>query len=247
MKKIKFVICYDGSHVNGWHGTNGVFVKNLLQDAFYKITQENTIFYCCGRTDSGVHALKQTVHCTYELIISIDKMKNAMNFYLPKFIRILQCDLVDNKFHSRFSSLYRKYMYKIYLSKETNPFIENYALRISYDINIKLMQSLMQQLIGIFDFKSFCHGKYKGSTVKQMDNCYLEKGSDNLGNQTIELFFQSKSFAHHQIRNLVGGILYVGKGLWSIEDFFIVLNKKHRKFGPPMMQPKALYFLESGY
>ena len=62
MIRIKLILSYDGYYINGWTGTNGIFVDNLLSEAIYKLCGDKVICHCAGRTDKGVHALYQVCH-----------------------------------------------------------------------------------------------------------------------------------------------------------------------------------------
>ena len=63
MQRYKIKIEYDGTPFVGWQfQKNGLSIQKVLQDAIFNFSQERTVVTGDGRTDSGVHALKQIAH-----------------------------------------------------------------------------------------------------------------------------------------------------------------------------------------
>jgi tRNA pseudouridine38-40 synthase len=245
--RLKFIICYDGNFLNGWFGSSGFFVKNFLEEALEKITSEKTIFFCSGRTDSGVSAINQVCHCDLsDENFHGEKIKPGMNFLLPNFIKIISCEKVSEDFHARFSAKKRKYMYLFYQNDFEIPLLKNRAFLVK-KFNKEEVKKCLNYLIGCHDFSTFCPKKYSGKKIRTMEECFLEESTDIFGYKIYKFFFIAKSFAHHQIRNIMGGIFEVCKENWSYENFVERMNKKQRIFGGNTMPSFALYFVESIY
>ena len=63
MPKYKINIEYDGSDFVGWQKQeNGISIQSSLEDAVYKLTNEDVRIFGAGRTDAGVHAKGQVAH-----------------------------------------------------------------------------------------------------------------------------------------------------------------------------------------
>ena len=63
MQRYKIKIEYDGTPFVGWQfQKNGLSIQKVLQDAIFALSQEKVTVTAAGRTDSGVHALKQVAH-----------------------------------------------------------------------------------------------------------------------------------------------------------------------------------------
>ncbi len=63
MQRYKLLIEYDGTSFVGWQfQKNGLSIQEVLQTAIYNLFKEKVTVMGAGRTDSGVHALKQVAH-----------------------------------------------------------------------------------------------------------------------------------------------------------------------------------------
>ena len=62
---------YLGTNFVGWQfQKNGLSIQKVLQDAIFALSQEKVTVTAAGRTDSGVHALKQVAHFDLKKYIS---------------------------------------------------------------------------------------------------------------------------------------------------------------------------------
>ena len=115
MSRYKLTIEYDGTGYFGWQRQKGVkTIQGTLEAAIKAFCGEDVVLYVSGRTDAGVHALGQVAHFDIEKNFPAWQVVDAINFHLHgEKIVILQCELVDENFHARFSSLQRAYCYKI--------------------------------------------------------------------------------------------------------------------------------------
>ena len=58
---------------------------------------------------------------------------------------------------------------------------------------------------------------------------------------------QARSFLHHQVRNLVGSLKWVGEGKWTASDLKKVLEARDRKCAGQTAPPDGLYLTEVQY
>ena len=76
---------YDGTGFVGWQKQeNGVSVQNLIENALLKAIGQRVNLYVAGRTDAGVHAIKQVAHFDYKATkkLEIKNLSEAINFYI---------------------------------------------------------------------------------------------------------------------------------------------------------------------
>ena len=67
MPRIKLEIEYDGTGFVGWQKQeNGVSVQTLIENALLKAIGQRVNLYVAGRTDAGVHAIRQVAHFDYK-------------------------------------------------------------------------------------------------------------------------------------------------------------------------------------
>ena len=55
------------------------------------------------------------------------------------------------------------------------------------------------------------------------------------------------AFLHHMVRNIVGALVYVGKGALRPEEMAGLLAARDRTFAPPTFMPDGLYLTGVGY
>ena len=245
MPRYKLIIEYDGTGLVGWQRqVEGLSVQGLLEDTLQKFTPVKTTVWGAGRTDAGVHALAQVAHINLAREWVPFRLREAINYHLrPHNIAIIHCEEVDQDFHARFSAQYRCYSYRIINRYAPLTLEKNRAWRIMVPLNIETMQQAAKILIGTHDFTSFraqeCQAHSPVKTLDQLDICYRE--------QRIEAFVKAKSFLHHQVRNMMGALVWVGRGHWTVEQFEQAFLQRDRRHAAPTAPACGLYFVEVGY
>ena len=71
-----------------------------------------------GRTDAGVHALGQVAHFDLKKTMTMDAIRDGLNFHIKKLykkikVSVLATKKVKKDFHARFSAKKKTYVYKI--------------------------------------------------------------------------------------------------------------------------------------
>ena len=242
---VKFILSYDGTDYNGFQSqSNGNTIEDYLKKAISKITNVQTTIYCAGRTDSGVHAEGQVINFyTDKINMNTDNWLNAVNSLLPKDIRILKCELVDNNFHSRRSTLFREYHYNIINSPVISALQNRYAAHCSYPLDIELLKKYAECLVGEHDFTSFCAlSDTNKSKVRLMHSINIDKNGEML---TIK--FIANAFLHKMIRNIVGTFLMLHKFEKSADEIKRIIESKDRKMAGPTYMARGLVFKKVYY
>lgn len=246
-------LAYNGSAYHGWQSQpSGNTVQDRLQAAVQSFTaQEQTItLYCAGRTDTGVHACEQIVH----LISPVQRPQNAwvrgLNAKLPPDIRVMWAEILasdeagDNcRFHARFSAVSRSYLYVL----RNHPV--HSALHFTqvgwdfHELDVAAIDRAAQYLVGTHDFSSFrsseCQAKSPIKTLHRLE----VRQHGNL----IFFFLKANAFLHHMVRNILGALLYVGKGKYPPEFMLELLAHRNRSMAPPTFMASGLYLLGVEY
>lgn len=246
MVRYKIIVEYLGTDFNGWQRqSSGKSVQSVLEDAIFKFTSENVHVYGSGRTDSGVHALGQVAH--FDLTKEFDEqvVKNATNFHLrPHKISIVDCKIVQEDFHARFSAKRRTYIYKILNNNHPSVIYKDlYWNFYKRKLDNNLMQIAANLLIGHHDFSSFraanCQAK---SPMKTIDFIEISKEGDE-----ILITITAKSFLYHMVRNIVGSLVDVGVGKITIQQFEEIFYSCDRNKSSPTAPACGLYFFNVEY
>jgi tRNA pseudouridine38-40 synthase len=232
---------YDGSRFLGWQTQpGGGTVQDALEPAIAGIAASPAAVTCAGRTDRGVHAREQVVHFDTGVERPASAWVRGVNALLPESIAVLWSREVDGEFHARYRALARIYRY-VLVNRPVRPAL---AARHVGWFHLPLDAARMRQaaalLVGEQDFSAFrsaeCQAK---SPVRTLHSLEIEQHGER-----IDFVLRANAFLHHMVRNLVGTLVYVGKGKhppgWAKE----VLDSRERAAAAPTFSPEGLY-LES--
>jgi tRNA pseudouridine38-40 synthase len=186
-------ISYDGSKFYGFQRLNGhVSVQKVLEEALTKINKKEVVVKGAGRTDRGVHAYNQGVSFKLDVNIDMEGLKDALNSLIGPYIYVNYIQEVDENFHARFSTVSKKYVYKINLGKY-NVHSVDYVYQCPYKLNIDLIKKVGDLYLGIHDFKNFVSGSRDNYEAIIYDINYKES------NDILEITFHGKSFYRYMV------------------------------------------------
>lgn len=200
-KNIKLIIEYNGTNYSGWQSQkNGNTIQDIIIDSISKTTNQKVNLIAAGRTDAGVHALGQVANFRIDHKLEPDKYKDALNYYLPKDIRVLQSNEVDSEFHARFNAKSKRYRYLIGLDRSALYFNQRWELERELDFN--LLQQSASLIVGEHDFAPFC----VVSSLKDNNHCTIESSKWYRVGRLLIYEIRGNRFLHSMIRSLVGGM-----------------------------------------
>ncbi len=240
--RYKMTIEYDGSPFCGWQRQKDAnTVQGTIERALSHFVGSPMEIHGSGRTDSGVHAKGQVAHFDVDLPYPPFEIQGALNYRLKHHpISILKVEEVSDDFHSRFSALKRAYKYVILNRRAPPTFEMGRVWWVAKPLDHLRMQEAARHLVGTHDFTSFrdscCQAK---SPIKTIDYVTVEREGDH-----ITLAIQSKSFLHHQVRNIAGTLKKIGEGSWEPSFMADLLEIKDRTQGGPTAPPDGLYLTE---
>lgn len=236
--RIALGIEYDGSRYCGWQSQpDGRTVQDELQRALSQIACERISIIAAGRTDTGVHALEQVVHFDTNTDRPLSSWVRGTNAVLPKNIAVLWAHAVPEEFHARFSAQARSYRYLLINRPVRSAIQHGKTGWFHASLDIVRMREAAQFLLGEHDFSSFraaeCQAK---SPVKNLALLDIRQQGD-----LITLDLRADAFLHHMVRNIVGCLVYVGKGKHPPEWLKAVLESRNRTHAAPTFSPDGLY------
>ncbi|TVR82143.1 MAG: tRNA pseudouridine(38-40) synthase TruA [Rhodospirillales bacterium] len=245
MPRFKLTVEYDGRGLVGWQRqSNGPSVQESLETAIHRFCQEAAAVHGAGRTDAGVHALGQVAHVDLACTPTPHTVRNAINFHLkPAAIAVLTAEAVDQAFHARFSALGRAYRYRI-LNRPAPPVLDRGRVWwVPRDLDVEAMNEAAAVLTGRHDFSSFRAAICQASSpVRTLDRLTVRRRENDI---VVEA--EARSFLHHQVRNMVGALKWVGEGRWTAADLAAALAARDRRRGGPTAPAEGLYLVHVTY
>ncbi len=245
MPRYKLTLEYDGRGFVGWQRQdNGPSVQQALEDAIEAFSGERVATVAAGRTDSGVHALGQVAHFDLEKAREPGVVRDALNHqFRDRMVSVLAAEAVDGDFHARFSAVERVYRYRIVNRRGPLALDAGRAWWAPKPLDAEAMRAAAQILVGEHDFSSFrashCQAR---SPVRTLDELAVERRGDE-----VAVTARSRSFLHHQVRNMVGTLVLVGEGKWRAEDVAAALAARDREAGGPTAPADGLYLVAVRY
>jgi len=238
MPRIALGLEYDGSGFLGWQKQpGGATVQDALESSLAEIAGGATATIAAGRTDRGVHARLQVVHFDTAAQRPLSAWVRGVNALLPASVAVLWAHEVVDDFHARYSALSRSYRYEL-LNRAVRPALSaSYAGWFHLPLDVPAMREAAAALVGEHDFSAFrsseCQAK---SPVRTIHALSIERRGER-----IEFLVRANAFLHHMVRNLVGTLVYVGKGKHPPQWAKEVLESRERARAAPTFGPEGLY------
>lgn len=242
--RIALGVEYDGRPYCGWQSQSvGRTVQDTLQQALSQIAAMPIIVAAAGRTDTGVHASEQVVHFDTSAVRPLTAWVRGVNTLLPDSIAVRWAHPVPDAFHARFLAQGRSYRYLL-LNRPVRSAIQ--AGKVGWyhlPLDVDAMKKASLCLLGAHDFSAFraaeCQAKSPVKTMTCID-IYQE-------GEMIVFDLSASAFLHHMVRNLVGCLIYVGKGKYPSEWLAEVLEGRERRLAAPTFSPDGLYLRHIHY
>jgi len=207
--RIALALEYDGSRFLGWQTQpGGGTVQDALEAALSSIAGARIQVTCAGRTDRGVHARAQVVHFDTDAVRPLSAWLRGVNALLPDSIAVQWAQPADEQFHARYSAVSRTYRY-VLLNRHVRPALAaRYAGWFHQTLDAAAMRTAAGMLLGVHDFSAFrsaeCQSKTPVRTLHALEIA--------VRGERIDFMLRANAFLHHMVRNIVGLLVYVGKG-----------------------------------
>ena len=236
--RIALGVEYEGTDFFGWQvQPDRASVQAALETALAVIAGCRVDVVCAGRTDTGVHALMQVVHFDTPAVRPLSAWVKGVNTHLPDSIAIRWASVVPDGFHARFCATSRCYEYLL-VNRSVRPAVGRGQLGwFHHPLDLEAMQVAASSLIGSNDFSAFRSSECQArSPVREMRRLEISRHGD-----IIRFALEANAFLHHMVRNIVGSLVYVGKGKHTPEWLTEVLRSRDRTKAAPTFAPNGLY------
>ena len=235
---------YDGSQFAGWEAQPGRrTVQESVETALSSVADGPVRVVCAGRTDAGVHAWGQVVHCD----LPVQRAERAWllggNANLPPDVAFTWAKPVPADFDARRSALRRHYRYLIYCHPLRPALLRDRVCWECRPLDEERMQVGGDLLLGEHDFSAFraaaCQAR---SPVRRIERLEVSR-RDRL----ISIDVVANAFLHHMVRNIAGVLISIGLGKNPPDWARQVLEGRDRRLGGVTAQPQGLYLVRVEY
>ncbi|MGL4594620.1 MAG: tRNA pseudouridine(38-40) synthase TruA [Thermoguttaceae bacterium] len=255
MRRIRLDVSYDGTHYAGWQTQpDRPTIQKTLENQLRQLTKEDIHVTGSGRTDAGVHAIKQVVAFSTESAISSDVFFRALNGLLPHDIRIRNVLEVPLSFHPIQSATSKKYRYLIDDNRPSCPMTRNYCWVYREPLDLETMQKQAAALCGTHDFVSFqTQGSPRTTTIRTVLDVSVQRLTC-LGTffpPLICIEVEATGFLYNMMRAISGTLALLGaegkRKCCEENRMQNILSACNRTAAGPTAPPHGLYLLDVTY
>ena len=250
MRRIKLEIVYDGTRYNGWQRQiDAPSIQGTLEKVLLKITGENIAITGSGRTDAGVHALKQIAAFSTKNKLAPETFYRALNGHLPEDIRVLNVEEVSLAFHPIRDAISKRYRYLIDDHHLFCPITRNYCWICRKPLDVPTMQTAAEFLRGKQDFACFqSQGSPRVTTVRTITDVSVQRlPSSQLLPSMIQIEVEADGFLYNMMRSIVGTLVMFGSRHWCPDRMQEIIASANRSLAGPTAPAKGLYLVEVVY
>lgn len=228
MPRFKLTIEYAGTRYSGWQKQkNARTIQGEIERAVGELTRDQTFeFYGSGRTDAGVHALRQVAHLDIRKPMPAESIRRGINDSLPADIHILAVDTVPHRFHARHSAVARSYLYQV--ARRRSAFAKPFVWWVREPLDVARMREAAARFTGMHDFQAFSDDDpEEKSTEVLVDEVTIVEDGD-----LILIRVAGSHFIWKMVRRMVGVLAEIGKGSMPVDGVASLLGGNQR-VSPP--------------
>ena len=242
MPRYKLTIEYAGTRYSGWQKQkNARTVQGELERAIGALTRDTAFeFMGSGRTDAGVHALRQVAHLDVRKALPAESMRRGINDGLPADIHVLSVDSVPHRFHARHHAVARSYLYQI--ARRRTAFAKAFVWWVKEPLDTGWMSAAAARFRGMHDFQAFSDDDPdEKSTDVLVDEVSIAEDGD-----LILIRVSGSHFIWKMVRRMAGVLAEIGKGATepSVIEALLRGDVKGAPSPASLTAPAAGLFLE---
>lgn len=239
IRNLLITLRYDGSSFHGWQiQHNAITVQQVFQEAVAKILGSCPDIKGCSRTDSGVHANMFCISMKTDHPIPCERLVAALNSHLPMTVAVISAREVPLDFHARYSTLGKRYVYKVLNSQTRDPFLFGRALHYRRPIDEGMLSKASKAFIGSHDFTSFCtlDKREIGDFVRNVSDFSVRREGD-----MVYFSVTADGFLYNMVRIMVGTLLFINEGGAAPDSIPEILKACDRAKAGPTAPACGLY------
>jgi len=242
LRRVRLDIEYDGTDFAGWQTQPGLrTIQGELERALAVPLRRPVRIVGAGRTDAGVHALRQVAHADLPADCDLSRLFATVNALTPASIALLGLSRVSHDFHARRSATARAYRYR--MACRAVAYGRAYIWSLRQRPSLVRMRECAEALPGVHDFASFCVAR----SAPKGTECRILTASWRSTEGEYRFHVSANRFVHGMVRRLVGAMVEVGLGRMTPADFRTLLTGARRRGTGPTAPACGLCLVEVMY
>ena len=223
LRNVRIEVSYDGSLFYGWQRQDGFdSVQAAIEDGLAELLDTVVVIHGAGRTDTGVHGLRQVAHFHVDTRLDDDRLKHALNAHLPPGVVVRAAETCADDFHARFDARGKRYGYLVQTTRHRprhRPAVR--ALGAGGARLRRRMRAAASRMVGEKDFAAFGNtGSPRRTTVRRVTHVRIVPRRERFA-----VVVQGNGFLYNMVRTMAGTLLAVGKGRMTPDDVSAALER----------------------
>lgn len=234
-RTIRLLIAYDGTRFHGWQRQEQgeATIQGELEHQLSRLCKETVTVHGAGRTDAGVHAQGMVAHFRARASLPLAAFSKGLNAMLPRDIRILEAEVAETGFHSRFSAQGKTYRYDFSTRAVIEPIASLYRAHFPGDFSLDRLRPALEALVGVHDFSSLERSGSRDTTaiggrgaVRTLYRiaCFPVIGQSDCWSLRVT----GDGFLRQMVRIMAGTLIEIGQGRRDPEDMAPILAARDR-------------------
>ncbi|WP_019134688.1 tRNA pseudouridine(38-40) synthase TruA [Kallipyga massiliensis] len=226
-QNILLTLAYDGRNFHGFQAqADKRTVAGVLTRAVEKVLGKKTRLIAAGRTDAGVHAQGQIVNFLADTPIPAGAFAYHLYPYLPDDLQVLSSQGLPLNFHARFHSQAKTYRYDFVEAKRIHPKYRDFLPTCSYSLDPEVMSRGAALMVGRHNFSAFTLADEDRDPERTIYLFQLDREEWTEGEGFRWIFrIRGDSFLREQVRLMVGALVALGRGKWTLEEISQVIDQ----------------------
>jgi len=248
--RYKLTVGYDGTDFYGWQkqepegGEPMRTAQGVLEEAIARTLAQPIVSLGASRTDSGVHAIGQSVSFTARSPIPIERLPQAINSRLPDDLCVYDATTVPEDFDVIRDVTDKQYRYRVWAHPpQVRPLAQRHAVYHSFfKLDPQAMELAASKLVGTYDFACLANAQHgRENTVRTIHDCRVESHPNAAsGGGEIHVVVSGSGFLYHMVRIIAGTLVEVGRGRFEPDHIDTLLAKNDRALAGPTLPPQGL-------
>ncbi|MBS2027087.1 MAG: tRNA pseudouridine synthase A [Deltaproteobacteria bacterium] len=209
-RRFALLLAYEGTRFAGWQMQPGArTVQETVGDALVAVGITPRV-EGASRTDRGVHARAMVVSITARIPHGPEWLRDELRKHLPDDVRLRAVAGARDDFHAQFSSVGKRYRYRLWLARE--PGGSRFAWRLPdaehpqatvEGFSLRALQSALAAMVGKRSFAGAMHGTAREG-LSDLVEARLVRQVDSPRGRELTLAFTADRFGKYMVRTLVG-------------------------------------------
>jgi tRNA pseudouridine38-40 synthase len=241
MSRYALQFAYDGGSFHGYQiQPNAHSVQAELEEKLSLLMGETIAITGSGRTDTGVHAAHQIAHFDTSSLIDGNFIYRLNRMLSPALTAQAIFSVADD-FHARFDATSRTYKYRI--TRHKDPFLRDFAYWYEAELDVSAMNEAAQLLLSHTDFQCFSKVKTEVNTF----DCTIMRAFWEVQDDHLIFTIEGNRFLRGMVRSIVGTLLEIGMGKWTVENLKQILESKSRQEAGRSVPAHGLHLVKVAY